>query len=125
MISEENPLRSRKPASRLAEGLLDGVAADALAPEFLLEPAPAESPAPDPACGPLTGELLIVQITELDQVIDDGGDNVGGKFPILQFPLDLDTAAGPDSEIAVGGVLGPFEPLVFRNRAGRSMLRPC
>ena len=93
--------------------------------KFLLKPPSADTPGPDAACRPIPGELLIIQIAKLYQVVDDRGDNVQWKLPITQLPFDLDAAAGTDGKIPVGGVPCPLQFFVCKNRKGRSMLRPC
>ncbi len=108
----------------LFKDLPDDLPVDPLVLEFLLDPAPAEPPKPDPAPRPLVCKLSIIHITETRQVVKNGSDYRDIKFPIMKFCLDLRPASRPVGEKTVGCIFSAGEFLVIHLTAPSPSLYP-
>ena len=86
---------------------------DALVPEFLFDPAPAEPTEPDPARGPLLRELPVIHIPEPHEVGDNRLDDSLIKFLVAELLDQLRPAPRPVGKKTVSGILRPRQFFFF------------
>lgn len=90
----------------LGNRLMNNIPADALVPQFLSDPAPAEPAESYSARSPLPGKLTIIYITEAIDIGKNSLDGLTGKAFFSQLLLYFGAASRPVCQVAIGGVLG-------------------